>query len=174
MKTLFSFLVSLVFVCSATANTFKISYHSTQSVIDTSDFKEKELGAFDEVLGEAKSGEGVEDIMFTSSKSGNTNKISENTTSLEYIRRPKVLADNFSGYKIELFTVYNQPLPLTDNLFKSFGRVTFKNKTKNSTTYYIGEFQDKKAVEEFLQKIILSRFSKAKGVKFKKGKEVSY
>ena len=124
------------------------------------------IGAFDEVISVTKSGEDVtEEIMF---KENSVNK-----KSLEYIRRPKPLVE-YSGYKIELMTVYNQSLDLNDPLFKTFGGLMFKNNTMNSTTYYLGDFRDTTALDDYLQKVVKSRFPKAKGVKFENGVEVKY
>lgn len=113
-------------------------------------------GAFGEVVGMEK---------------GRAYKVDFNSP--EYVRRPKVLAQDFSGYKIELVTVYNQPLALNDELFQQFGGITYIQRTNNSYTYLLGgNFEDKRAVEQFLHQIVQSRFPNAKAIKFKKGKQV--
>ena len=130
-------------------------------------------------------------ILFTSSRGGNTKKgafseaIANNRTtergaervnknSIEYMRRPKALIEDYTGYKIELMTVYNKSLALTDQLFKTFGGLTYRHKTEHSTTYYLGDFQNKKALEDYLNKVVLPRFPEAKGVKFNEGKVTKY
>jgi hypothetical protein len=124
-------------------------------------------GAFDEIISATKSGEDItEDVLYSSN-----NQFDKK--SLEYIRRPKPLVE-YSGYKIELITVYNKSLELNDKLFQTFGGVTFKNNTVNSTTYYIGDFADTDALEDYLQKVVKERFPKARGVKFENGVEVKY
>lgn len=161
MKALFIAIVIIFVAISMSAN--------ATTTIDTSKHQiegtKAQLGAFDEVIGEAKSDANIENMSFTSSNTSRSN-------SLEYIRRPKPLADDFSGYKIELLTVYNQPLAIDDDLFKAFGNVTFKHNTPTSTTYYIAEFKDEKSAEEFLEKVILKRYPNAQGVKFHNGEVV--
>jgi hypothetical protein len=132
----------------------------------TTEIKVK-TGAFNEVISATKSGEDITDeIIFKDANS-------MNKESLEYMRRPKPLVD-YSGYKIELMTVYNKSLNLDDPLFKTFGGLLFKNNTTNSITYYLGNFKDTDALDDYLQKVIKTRFPKAKGVKFEKGLEVKY
>ena len=124
-------------------------------------------GAFDEMISATKSGTDMTDEMHFNS----ANDIDK--SSIEYIRRPKPIVD-YTGYKVELITVYNKSLELDDQLFKAFGHLMFKHNTTNSTTYYLGEFQDKDELEDYLKKVVKSRFPKAKGVKFKNGLQVKY
>lgn len=132
----------------------------------TANGKQVKVGAFNEIIAESRSIDIDEQVMAT----GNG---ATSYTQLEYMRRPKLLKD-FTGYKIELVTVYNKSLPLTDDLFKAFGGLSFKEKSENSTTYYLGEFPSKKALEDYLAKVVQPRFSKAKGVKLENGIEVEY
>ena len=133
---------------------------------DTTTQTKVKTGAFDEVISGTKSGKDVTDETI---KDANT----INKTSLEYIRRPKPLVD-YSDYKIELMTVFNKSLDLNDPLFKAFGGLMFKNNTMNSITYYLGNFKDTDALNDYLQKVVKARFPKAKGAKFEKGLEVKY
>ena len=134
---------------------------------DTTSETRVRTGAFDEVISITKSGEDVTDeVIFKDANS-------VNKKSLEYIRRPKPLVE-YSGYKIELMTVFNQSLDLNDPLFKTFGGLMFKNNTLSSTTYYLGDFNDIKSLDDYLQKVVKTRFPKAKGVKFENGIEVKY
>lgn len=130
--------------------------------VDTSagNAKSIRIGAFDEVIGESRSGGAI--------------GIAKGEAVPEYIRKPKPFIDNYTGYRIEIMTVYNKSLSLNDDLFKNFGGVTFRNKTDNSTTYYIGDFKDKIAVEDYLSKVLKDRYPGAKGVRFKNGEEVKY
>ena len=96
-----------------------------------------------------------------------------NTNSIEYIQRPLALEEDFSGYKIELVSVYNKPLTFEDGLFKQFGNMRFVTEG-NKTTYYLGNFTSKKGVEDFLTKVVATRFPDAKGVKFENGVQVKY
>jgi hypothetical protein len=132
----------------------------------TTSGKQVKVGAFNEVIAESRSIDIDEQVMATGNGAASY-------TQLEYMRRPKLLKD-FTGYKIELITVYNKSLPLTDDLFKVFGGLSFKEKSENSTTYYLGKFPTKKALEDYLAKVVQPRFPKAKGVKLEKGVEVDY
>ncbi len=92
----------------------------------------------------------------------------------DYIRKPKALPKGFTGYKIELFTVYNEELSLNDELFKTFGGIMIERRTEGSFTYLIGEFADKEAVNDYLNKVIKSRYADAKGVKYENGEVVKF
>jgi hypothetical protein len=138
----------------------------TGRMAQTTSGKQVKVGAFNEVIAESRSIDIDEQVMATGNGAASY-------TQLEYMRRPKLLKD-FTGYKIELITVYNKSLPLTDDLFKVFGGLSFKEKSENSTTYYLGKFPTKKALEDYLAKVVQPRFPKAKGVKLEKGVEVDY
>jgi len=93
----------------------------------------------------------------------------------EYVRGAKTLAEDFTGYKIELMTVFNAPLSLNDELFKTFGGVSVQKRSDNSFTYLLdGNFDDKKAVEAFLNNIVKAKYPTAKGVKYNKGNVVKF
>lgn len=113
-------------------------------------------GAFDEVIETERT-----DQIFGERKPVDQKEI-------EFVRKPKILTQYYTGYKIELMTVYNKSLTLEDDLFKTFGGLTFV-KEDNKTVYYLGDFKTKKALEDFLQKVVISRFPDAKGVKFAEG-----
>ncbi len=91
----------------------------------------------------------------------------------EYIRRPKYLPKDFTGYKIELFTVFNKELSLNDKLYQQFGGINIEERTTDSYTYLMGEFTDKRACEDYL-KVITNRYEEAKGVKYNNGNLVNY
>ena len=124
------------------------------------------------------------DIMFTSSRKakmqtgafgelvGASTKGGEEVPA--YIRKPKDFPVNFSGYKVELMTVYNKKLSLNDELFTQFGGITIEQRTANSYTYLVGNFEDKAACDDYMVKVIQSRYPDAKGVKYNKGTVVSY
>lgn len=92
----------------------------------------------------------------------------------EYIRKPKKLAEDFTGYKIEVLTVYNQELSLNDELHKQFGGIMIHQRTSNSYTYLVGDFDDQDACEEYLGRMIQERYPKAKGVRYENGTIVKY
>jgi predicted RecB family nuclease len=93
----------------------------------------------------------------------------------EYIRGAKALTEDFTGYKIELVTVFNAPLSLNDELFKTFGGISVEKRTDNSYTYLLGgNFDDKKAIEAFLNDVVKAKYPNAKGVKYNKGNVVKF
>lgn len=93
----------------------------------------------------------------------------------EYIRGAKTLAEDFTGYKIELVTVFNAPLSLNDELFQTFGSISVEKRSDNSYTYLLGgNFDDKKAVEAFLNDIVKAKYPNAQGVKYNKGNVVKF
>lgn len=158
-------LVALFIIETATAN-------STYTQQDTSDAETMMFGgakvsnkvakgAFGEMVGNSKSTGAFFDL---------ADKVDEDTP--EFVRQAKLQAVDFSGYTIELMTVYNKPLSIDDALFQNFGGITYAQKTANSYTYYLGNFQDKQALEEYLNNIVKPRYSNATAVKFKKGQEV--
>jgi len=123
----------------------------------------------------------ISDEIFTSSKNlQNANKtgafgefVNQSSKGVEvvpnYIRKPKNLDKDFSGYKIELMTVYNNKLSLNDELYTKFGGIKIEQRTANSYTYLIGDFKDKEACEDYYTKVIQSQYNKAKCVKYKEG-----
>ncbi len=118
-------------------------------------------GAFDEVIEAERT-----DQIFGERRPIDQSKV-------EFVRRPKVVQQYYTGYKIELMTVYNKSLELDDELFKTFGGLTFV-KEANKTVYYLGDFKTKKALEDFLAKVVVSRFPDAKGTKFADGVVAAY
>ena len=92
----------------------------------------------------------------------------------EYIRRPKALEDGFSGYKIEIKTVYNEALSLNDDLFKSFGGVKIDRRKENSYTYLVGDFNDKASCDDYFEKVIAPKYPKAIKIKYANGELVEY
>jgi len=147
---IFTIVTNLAFGNSTTNN---INIDVTNSVLDTSKLKKAAMGAFGEIVGQARGGE---------------------DNAPDYIRRPKAFPKDFTGYKIELFTVFNKELSLNDELFKKFGGILIEKRTDNSYTYLLGEYKDKAAVEKFLEQVILPKYATAKGVKYKNGEVVKY
>ena len=120
---------------------------------------QKATGAFGEVVGAAKSD------MFMDVANAN---------SPEFVRKPKMMTTEFTGYAIELTTVFHKPLALTDKLFQQYGGIMIVRKTATSYTYVLTNFTDKKAVEEYLTKMVAPKYSNATAVKYKNGEEVKF
>ncbi len=135
-----------------TADVEMVFGSSKQQVITT--------GAFGEVVGASKSAFFMD--------------LAEEELTPELVRKPRALKKNFTGYTIELVTVFNKPLATDDALFQTFGGIKVVQRTENSFTYMIGNFDNKKALEKYLNQIILPKYAKAHGVKYKKGNIVKY
>jgi hypothetical protein len=122
------------------------------------------------------------DIIFTSARmqtgafgelvNGTAKGVSEDAPA--YIRKPKDLPTNFTGYKVELITVFNKKLSLNDELYTKFGGISIEQRTATSFTYLVGNFEDKAACDDYIAKVIQSRYPNAKGVKYNKGVVVNY
>ncbi|MGB0863197.1 MAG: hypothetical protein ACPG19_02365 [Saprospiraceae bacterium] len=145
---------AVVFFSMKDTEFFKQMPGSLLHGVDTSSQKAK-TGAFGELVGGTEKGVQEEDVP-------------------EYIRRPKVLEDGFSGYKIEIKTSYNEALSLNDELFQSFGGVKIDRRKENSYTYLVGDFNDKASCDEYFEKIISPKYPKAVKVKYKNGELVEY
>lgn len=120
-------------------------------------------GAFGEVVADVKSADAFFDVADK-----------RNANSPEYVRQAKMQEADYTGYKIELMTVYNQKLSASDELFQNFGGITIISRTENSYTYLLGDFQDKDAFDKYLETIVQPRYTDAKGIKFKNGEEVKF
>lgn len=144
-----------------------VNYASANNITSIADTSEMDMifgaskgttGAFGEVVGSTRSISADEADM----------------NSPEFVRKPKMLKDNYTGYKIELVTVFNKPLELTDDLFQQFGGVTIERKAHNSYTYLLGDFKTKEALETYMNQIVKPRYPEATGVKYKKGEQVDF
>jgi hypothetical protein len=118
-------------------------------------------GAFGEMVATSKSADAFFDL---------ADKKSEETP--EFVRQAKLQNADYTGYTIELMTVYNKPLSISDELFQNFGGIRYVQKTANSYTYYLGDFQDKDAMTKYLEQIVKPRYTNATAVKFKNGEEI--
>lgn len=119
------------------------------------------------------------DIMFTSSKTARVatgafgEMVGVNTrgekSAPDFIHKPTDLAADFTGYKIELMTVFNSKLSLNDELFKTFGGISIDQRTANSYAYLIGEFSSEEAADKYFAQMIQARYPDAKVIRYKKG-----
>ncbi len=125
----------------------------TISAVDTSELEKMKFGAFGEMVGVETKGE---------------------ESAPDYIRKPKALPKGFTGYKIELFTVYNKAVSLNNELYTTFGGIKIERRTDNSFTYLMGDFKDKATTEKFLEQVVKSRYPEAKGVKYNNGEIVKF
>ena len=146
---------------------------STIAVTDTSDAELMTFGA-SKVSQKASTGAFGELVAESKNTGAFFDFAEDNKNTPEFVRQAKEQATDYSGYKIELVTVYNKPLSIKDDLFQYFGGITYTQKTANSYTYYLGDFQDKEALLKYMNAIVKPRYAKATPVKFKKGLEVKF
>ena len=168
MKNLFNILVLIATIFISQSVDAKTTTYTQQDTSDaelimfgSSQAKKVATGAFGETVATSKSTGAFFDL---------ADKVEQDTP--EYVRQAKLQTADFDGYTIELMTVYNKALSIDDALFQKFGGITYTQKTANSYTYYLGNFQDKKALVEYMNNIVKPRYSNATAVKFKKGQEV--
>lgn len=147
---------------------------STVVVSDTSDAELMTFGASKVAKKQQASTGAFGELVAESKATGAFFDFAEETkvNTPEFVRKAKEQVADYSGYKIELMTVYNKPLSINDDLFQQFGGITYVQKTANSYTYYLGNFQDKGALTKYMNSIVKPRYAKAQPVKFKNGQQV--
>lgn len=89
-----------------------------------------------------------------------------------FVRQPNKLSTTYSGYKIELLRVYNQPLDANDELLRNVGGVEVEKIGENTYAYLIGDFKTKQGMLDFLEKVIKPKYGNAKALVYKKGLRV--
>lgn len=89
-----------------------------------------------------------------------------------FVRQPKDLPTDFSGYKIEVLRVYNQPLSADDEFLQRTGNVQVEKIGENVYAYLIGDFNTKQGMIDFLEKVIKPEHRNAKALLYKKGVRV--
>lgn len=157
--------ILVVFTISANANT--INELNIISVTNIASLDTSDVG----IMSTSSKGAKIQTGAFGEMVDGNIKGTEEAPA---YIRKPKDLPATFSGYKVELTTVYNKKLSLNDELYTKFGGICIEQRTATSYTYLVGNFEDKAACDDYMAKVIQSRYPDAKGVKYNKGIVVSY
>lgn len=89
-----------------------------------------------------------------------------------FVRQPKELPADFSGYTIEVLRVYNQPLGADDEFLQITGNVQVEKIRENTYAYLIGDFNSKEGMIDFLNKVIKPEHKNAKALQYKKGLRV--
>lgn len=89
-----------------------------------------------------------------------------------FVRQPKDLPTDFTGYKIEVIRVYNQPLGADDNFLQVTGGVCVEKIGENTYAYLIGNFNTKQGMLDFLNTVIKPEHRNAKAIVYKKGLRV--
>ena len=92
----------------------------------------------------------------------------ENAISKNIYSKPSYLAEEFTGYSIQLTTSMER-LTNDNRLFSEFGNLMIEEATNPKFCYMLGEFNTKEGAEKFLKFVILERYPEAKVVRYKAG-----
>lgn len=149
MKTL---IATVILIFGITLTSSATSYFAPQDTID-----------------EEKSIVGAFEMDFELSEFGEFDSKDANAV---FVRQPKNLSTTFSGYKIEVLRVYNQPLSADDEFLQNTGNVEVEKIGENTYAYLIGNFNTKEGMLDFLDKVIKPEHKNAKALYYKKGVRV--
>lgn len=119
-----------------------------------------------DTIEEESSTVGAFEIDFELSEFGEFDAKDANTV---FVRQPKNLPTTFTGYKIEVIRVYNQPLGADDEFLQKTGNVEIEKIGENTYAYLIGDFNSKEGMLDFLNKVIKPEYKNAKALVYKKG-----
>ncbi|NJN77773.1 MAG: hypothetical protein HC803_05115 [Saprospiraceae bacterium] len=92
----------------------------------------------------------------------------ENAISKNIYSKPSYLAEEFTGYSIQLTTSMER-LKNDNALFAEFGNLMIEEATNPKYCYMLGEFNTKEGAEKFLKTVILERYPDAKVIRYKEG-----
>ena len=79
------------------------------------------------------------------------------------------LPENFTGYKVEIVKVKEQPLPDDDIIFFRHGNVVEEMLDETTFAYSIGQFGTEMAANEFMETFLLELYPEARVVSYEKG-----
>lgn len=97
-------------------------------------------------------------------------QIQKDESPIDFHRHHRRLSSTYSGFVIELINV-ERPLPRNDQLFDQFGSVYYDQLDDYRYSYLIlANFSTKKAVRNFLAKMVMPRAPQAKVYLYKEGK----
>ncbi|MFK8005018.1 MAG: OmpA family protein [Saprospiraceae bacterium] len=94
-------------------------------------------------------------------------KVATNAVSLKL----ESITSNFNGYSVEIISTISK-LPNSHELFTQYGNLILEETKDGKYVYLIGEFENKKEANIFLQNIILPRYRKANIVQYMNGRRV--
>ena len=80
---------------------------------------------------------------------------------------PKPIAYNFTGYCVQVLEV-DKELTTEHTIFESFGDVKIEREV-NAVYYLVGEFKTEKAANEYMNKVITSRYPNAIIARYRDG-----
>lgn len=82
--------------------------------------------------------------------------------------RTQTIPTNYTGYKIEFYTSLSA-LPASHKIFSQHGNIVLERKTNGLYSYLLGNFNDKKIAETFLQESLLNRYPTASLIRYENG-----
>jgi len=109
----------------------------------------------------AASGDAAEDLL--------SNEIPVNTNPL--VRGPKAVEKGYNGYRVEFYTSPYE-LPVSHEIFTRHGNITMQQTKEGMYSYMLGEFNEWRDANAFLNNIILGRYPQGKVVRYKRGRRV--
>jgi len=87
-------------------------------------------------------------------------------------KKPLSLPDNYGGYRIEFFASPYE-LPLSHEIFSRHGKITMEQRKDGSYAYLLGDFEEWRDANKFLNSIILSRYPDARVIRYKRGNRIN-
>lgn len=87
-----------------------------------------------------------------------------------WIRKAKSFDADFTGYSIELVTVYNEPLDYSATIYQKFGGIIMDQRSEGEYVYLLGTFEKATQADDYLEKVIKPQFPNAQIVKYASGK----
>ncbi|KAA3621038.1 MAG: hypothetical protein DWQ02_28395 [Bacteroidetes bacterium] len=79
------------------------------------------------------------------------------------------LPEEYTGYKIEVLSVKDQPLPDDDIIFFRHGNVVEEMLDENTFAYSIGDFETQEAANDFMELFLLELYPDARVIPYIKG-----
>ena len=89
-----------------------------------------------------------------------------------YTKKTKALSEYFTGYMVEFYRSA-EVLPNSHSIFALHGSITLEKTKKGDYAYLLGEFEDWRDANKFLNSILLSQYPNARLIRYKKGKRLT-
>lgn len=85
--------------------------------------------------------------------------------------RTRALPQNYTGYKIEFFTTLSA-LPASHEIFNRHGNIVLERKANGLFCYLLGDFEEAKLAETFLQESLVDRYPTATLISYENGQRI--
>ncbi|MEM9919019.1 MAG: OmpA family protein [Bacteroidota bacterium] len=89
----------------------------------------------------------------------------------QYQKKPRLIPNNFTGYMVEF---YNSPyeLPASHEIFSKHGDISLEQTKDGGYAYLLGNFDNWRDANKFLNSIMLANYPDAQVVRYKKGRRL--